>query len=518
MRRSYAKIDVAMGLLGFVLVILLVSDGFAQPEFTKRGWWPQDYSVRKDAQSGKMVLSTPYYSIEHDLKQGGAITKIVLTHGKVDNLLLKPMETNIRLLTERLESQSPFRQPETKDIYRDTLDSSPSVSHTSSDKSEVVTVLSELMNDEGLKSGVSTKTTYTYRWGYIRIRKEFSIREAPIKARSLSVLSTILHPTLTDYGYRPAASEEMGPNPHSWQNGQIRRWGKIRPGTHFDLPFRTRYVPRYLVMANHGVEGMEWFCTDELSQWDYQMSGQPGTGYCELSPVTDPLGVAFSIFPLNLSPQFKLQQGGWVSLEGSYVFDYYIGLPILEGHAHNPWLNQGYRASGGKWVSEEEIRSNKENGVVTMHLHNDGDHAGDGLFWRDGSYPPYPPEEMEKMEKTIDSIHKYGIKTVPYFSNHEFHQSNDGFWRMAEQWGRKPDDQANIRPNYYYGAHMCLKSGWLDYFKFTVDRVLKNHDFDGVYYDWNIAMFCNNSLHVNETTNGVPPDNGLGALALSPTG
>jgi len=65
---------------------------------------------------------------------------------------------------------------------------------------------------------------------------------------------------------------------------------------------------------------------------------------------------------------------------------------------------------------------------------------------------------------------------------------------------------------------MCLKSGWLDFLKFSIDRVLKNHDFNGVYYDWNIAMFCNNPLHVGKTSNNVSGERGLGAHALSPTG
>jgi hypothetical protein len=42
---------------------------------------------------------------------------------------------------------------------------------------------------------------------------------------------------------------------------------------------------------------------------------------------------------------------------------------------------------------------------------------------------------------------------------------------------------------------MCLRSGWLDFLKFSIDRVLQNHRLDGVYYDWNVALFCCNGLH-----------------------
>jgi len=121
------------------------------------------------------------------------------------------------------------------------------------------------------------------------------------------------------------------------------------------------------------------------------------------------------------------------------------------------------------------------------------------------------------MDQTIALIHKHGMKTAPYFSNHELHQSTEEFKQHGREWGRIVDDQGNLRPNFYYGAHMCLKSGWLDFLKFGIDRVLKNHDFDGVYYDWHIAMFCNNPLHVGEQSNGVSGDKGLGAIALSET-
>jgi len=518
--KMYMK-SIMMGLL--VLEMIIPSQLMAKNRFVTKSWWPQDYSVHKDDAAGKLILSTPYYTIQHDLKRGGVIEKICLTHGKEPNLILKPIETSIRLKMDSspiptTESTARSRGNRLQDTFSDLNAPSPSVTHTKDGRSVIVTIESPLLNQDGGPSGVKTKTIYTYRWGYIKIHKEISPSREPVRVRNVSVLSTLVAPSLTDYGWRPAVLEEMGPNPHAWQNGQIRQWGKIRPGTHFDLPFQTRYIPRYIVLANPGIEGLEWFMADDLSQWDFQLTGTPGTGFCELRPSVNPLGIAVSIYPLQLSPSFDLPKGGWIPLQETWSFDYYIGIPILEGHANKPWLNMSYRVNKGNWVTEEEIKRNAENGVVTMHLHNDGDSNRDGLFWRDGSYPPYPADEMIKMDAVIDTIHRYGMKTVPYFSNHEFHPSNEVFWQKSQEWGRKPDDQGNLRPNYYYGPHMCLKSGWLNYFKFTVDRVLKNHKFDGVYYDWNIALYCNNPLHVGKTNSGVSPDKGLGTLALSPTG
>src|SRR5512143_4115928 len=58
--------------------------------------WPQPYSVHRDKAAGRLTLSTAYYTVEHDLKQGGAITRLNLTHGQASNLLVRPLETYLR--------------------------------------------------------------------------------------------------------------------------------------------------------------------------------------------------------------------------------------------------------------------------------------------------------------------------------------------------------------------------------------------------------------------------------------
>ena len=493
----------------------------AQPaKGESRGWWPQDYTVTRDEAGGKLVLSTAYYTFEQDLKKGGVVESIRLTHGRSTNLLVTPMRASVNLLLKNAQENTDEAEVvrRVSGTFSDYYDAAPVVAYQHAGGLVVVSVTSALRNEKGEDSGIRTRTTYTYHWGYVKIHKEFTAPAAGVQVRMLSVLSAILDPSLSDYGHRPGAAEEMGADFNTWQCGQIREWGKIRPGAQLDLPFQTRYIPRHLILANPGVEGIEWFAADDLSQWDFQMTGQPGTSYCNLSASTEPLGISLSIDPFSVSTRYELPKGGWVLFKGTLAFDYYLGVPILEGHAQQPWLDKGFQANGGKWVSEEEIKKNAADGITTMRVHNDGDANGDGLYWRDGSYPPYPPAELKKMNQVIDTCHKYGIKVVPYFSNHELNQSTPEFKAHGEEWGRKVDDQGNLRPNFFYGALMCLKSGWSDYFKLSVDRVLTNHAFDGVYYDWNLAMYCNNPLHAGQPTNGVSGATGVGALALSPTG
>lgn len=490
---------------------------FPPPQATTegpRGWVPQPYHVQRDEQAGTLTLSTRYYTIEHNLKKGGAISKISYTHGQSKNLLLRPIEAWVRLKQANPAPRA-RRQREHPEIFSDLHNSSPSISLSKSNKAEIVTVESSLLNQAGRDAGIKTNTIYSYRWGYIKIHKEFLFPTAGLKVRGLSLLSTEVDPSLTHYSYKPNVSEDFTPVIHTWE---VNGWGKARAGSHFDVPFQTRYIPRYLALVNPGIEGIEWFVSDNLEQWDYQMTGQPGTGNAEINSRDHPLAVAVSIDPLDLAPAYTLPRGGFISASGSYSFDYYIGMPILEGHAQNPWFERSYTPNRGKWVSEEEIKHNAELGVVTMTLHDDGDIYSDGLYWRDGSWPPYPPDQMKKMAGVIENCHKHRIKTVPYFSCHELNQSTPEFKQHGEEWGRKPDDQGNLRPNTYYGALMCLKSGWLDYLKLCVDRALKHYPFDGVYYDWNLGLYCNNPQHVGKNSNGVSGAKGLGTYALSPTG
>jgi hypothetical protein len=430
--------------------------------------------------------------------EGGVIAKIAYTHGSVNNLLKKPMATTLQLQSEISCS--------------DVHDNDPLVSHKKSAKAEIVTVKVQLLDKDGRTSGITATTTYEYRWGYIKVRKELHFPGTPIRIRRLSVLSTVLDPSLSDYGYRQGIAEQDGASPFAFG---VCQWRKIRAGTHFDPPLQTRFVPRYLVFANHGVEGIEWFVGSELSQWDFQVTGSPGHGQCYVGSTTEPYGISIAVDPVKLAR-------GSAEVRGTYVFDYYIEMPILEGHANKPWLHRTFKRNRGQWISENTIRKWSESGIKTLHCHNDADAHGDGLFWRDGSYPPYPPQDMAKYDEVIDLCHKYGIQVATYFSNKELHPTTEEFRQYGEIWGRKPDDQGKLRHNYYrggeFGAQMCLKSGWARHLKFSVDRVLKNHDLDGVYYDWNVALYCNNPIHVGDSSNRVSGEEGLGALALSATG
>jgi len=435
--------------------------------------WPQPYSVQRDVRADRLTLATPYYTVQHDLKRGGAITTIRLTHGRASNLLAGPITTQIRA--------------EDGTFYTDVRDTKASVSHRRHGLTEVVTIEARLVADTGEAADIRVRTVLEYRWGHIKVHREYLVQDGSRRVQEVCPFSTLLAPSLSDYGYREGTTEQEGAAPFAFGSN---RWGKLRIGNPADVPLSTPFVPRSMLIADAGVEGLEWFVSSDLAQWDLQLSGRRGQGRCLLQPHQNPPSLALSISPFSSTNEV-------VALPKSCSFDFYIGLPLLEGHARAPWFHTSFNRNRGNWVSADQVRRWAESGIQTVHCHNDGDYYDDGLFWRDGSYPPYP--DMEQYDSVISACHRAGIRVATYFSNKELHPSVAEFREHGSDWGRK-DTKGNLQHNFFrgtneFGVQMCLRSGWREFLKSSIDRVLKNHPLDGVYFDWNVALLCHNPLH-----------------------
>jgi hypothetical protein len=456
----------------FALLLLsaLPSAATESPQ-TLPSTWPQAYSVKRNKVAGLLTLSTPYYTVQHDLKKGGAISSIRLTHGKASNLLVLPLETRVQDAAGR--------------FYSDLAEPAPRVTTRQDGLNELLTVESDLRDAQGKPGGVRVKTVYEYRWGYVRIHKELTFRGKHFLAKDICPVSTVLAPSLSAYGFRDGLTEQEGAPAFSFGSCH---WGKLTVGA--TAAIDTPYVPRYLMLADPGVEGLEWFLSSDLAQWDLQLTGKRGQGKSVLQACAAPAGIVFSVSP------FQNAQSP-ILVSAPLTFDFYIGLPLLEGHALKPWFHASFNRNRGAWVGAEQIQRWAETGIQTVHCHNDGDYYDDGLFWRDGSYPPYP--DMDKFDKVIADCHRAGIRVATYFSNKELHPSTIQFQQHGSDWGRmnrKGDLQHNaFSDKAEFGAQMCLHSGWLDDLKVSIDRVLAHHPLDGVYFDWNVALLCCNPWH-----------------------
>lgn len=434
--------------------------------------WPQPYSVQRHDADGTISLRVPYYTITQDLKRGGAISSIRLTHGATSNLLLRPLVARV------VDANG--------EMFSDLLDDAPRVTVDKNQLNPSVMVEGELKNARGASLGISVKTIYSYHWGYIRIHREFAVTDGQVSALEVCPAAMTVETNLSSFGYRDGLMEADGAPPFSYG---ACHWGRVR--NEAQPAVESSFAPRYLMLADPGVEGLEWFASSDLSQWDRQINGRRGQAKFVLGAATNSAGgIAFSVSPFS-NPRAA------VILPGRLVFDFYIGLPLLEGHAFKPWFHTSFNRNRGKWVTAEEIKDWAATGIQDVHCHNDGDFYGDGLFWRDGVYPPYP--DMDKYDDVITECHKAGIRVTTYFSNKELNPGAKVFQEHGSEWARM-DQGGHLQHNAYnakseYGAQMCLRSGWLDYFKRSVDRVLSRHKLDGVYYDWNVALLCLNPQH-----------------------
>ena len=132
--------------------------------------------------------------------------------------------------------------------------------------------------------------------------------------------------------------------------------------------------------------------------------------------------------------------------------------------------------------------------MSVLRLHDDD--ATQTPSWRDCHYPPYEPEGMARMDKVIELAHRNGMKVVPYFSLKEFHPDCPEYPQNADNWKRwsHPDGRINDEKG-PYGGYMCMRSPWLGHRKRTIDQALRQHAFDGVYYDHLWFRYCRHPGH-----------------------
>lgn len=465
------------------------------PGNTLYGTAPEPYEIEEDRAGGALVLRTPFYAIEHDLRAGGAIRAIRLFQGSGENLLLAPMGCEVVLEGDAR-------------VFSTLSDSSPRVDVSRDGERVRVDVAGVMRSPEGESCGVEYQIRYEYRWGAIRLCQRFRFPGDGARVRRLTLLQWKLRPELGSFAVRPGAPAEAS----AWLGAfGVCQWGRFTPGASFDCPYESRFVPRYVACAEQGREGLEWFAGSKLSQWDYQACGRPGYGHLYLGPQSRPPAVVCTISPVNIP-------SGAVPMAGDYTFDSWLGIPALSGRAHRPFLHRSFNRHD--WPTREKIRAWAEAGVRTAHFHHDGDTFRDGLFWRDGSYPPFGPEDMKEYDRVIRELQEHGIRVATYFSNKELHPTTAAYQAHGAEWARLPGERGQQLHNAYagdeYGAQMCLRSGWLAQLKENIDTVLRNHPLDGVYYDWNVALYCHNPAHEPDAEPGELPD--YGGWALSPVG
>ena len=429
---------------------------------------PPDYqapgggSISLEAVPGERVtVTTDYWRLEYDLRNGGVLGSIVFLHGSGRNLLLQPFRTSV-------------------DQWSDA--NAPQVEYKSSREGNVLRLeFSGQMATADRKPGpVAFETTWTLSPFVVRADHKLRFSET-LRVSTVDIASTAVLPQLNEFGLRVGPSDD--PDPRKQSPGSF---GKTA-GAGAKL-IAEHHTPIYMFFFDRGVEGFDLATASDLAAWENGLTGKSGTGNYSAEVAEDDASIRIVREPLKVTAPARVSPR-------DYIFSYYLGLPRIVEKAERKWRHLSF--DNHHWPSEEEVKRWAASGVNVVRVHND--YYEDENFWHDGAWPPYDDKGMEELRRVIAACHRYKILIVPYFSMHEFHPQAAGYSQHAQEWARTNDELGTLYHNNVgkgeYGAQMCPESAWLERRKSDVERAYRELGFDGIYYDWVMSLPCNNKNH-----------------------
>jgi len=440
------------------------------------------YSVRQEG--ADIVVACQYWEVRHAARHGGNIASVVFRYGSGTSIFAAPCSTHVRRgLT--FSSRT----------YDNALDDQPAIAVVESGGEVKVECRSRLRHTDGEILPATCVHTFTYHaWGVIRQRVAIEFTEPVKDAWNITIARPVVAAHLNEFTWRPAwqSAAEWGAT-----SGTVP-WVKLNGGGSFrdSCAAETGEVPLHLMFLQRGVEGFDWFCGENLEQWHERFTTIPHIGKFRVSHQRALGGYEVTLCPLDY-------WGETVELAGRYEFDFFMGLPFVQEHVR-PLLRtvgaSNATAANGSltFLSPERIAElGQHHGQLVRH-HDDSPRP-DGIYWRDGSYPPYPPEQMRQLDTCIAELRRHGIATTPYFSLHEHSPASPDFAAFSTAYRRSIHSDGrlilNRGPGGVWGAHMCLKSPWREVLKQSISRVLSQHAFAGLYFDWVQPLACRNPAH-----------------------
>ncbi|MBN1810151.1 MAG: hypothetical protein JW909_13885 [Planctomycetes bacterium] len=427
-------------------------------------------------------VSNDYWSVQHSEKHGGAWSSIVFRNGSGRNLLAGPVTSFIRFPVLPTEEQyNGFR------TYAEVNESEPVLrAETSRDGFPVVVAEGVYRDEEGEAIPVGYRRSTEYReYGLIWTTLEIMSDAGCDGAVHVRAFGAELRPGLTDAYVRQhpvefTSSDLLGSG----------TWHDIA-GEGSSTVFMSRYTPMQMMVFEKGVEGMDIFPCSELAEWDCGLKPDAGLGLYVLSRSGS--GVSIEMDPYCMA--FRRRE---IRLAGTVKYRLGIALPFVKPR-EKVHTGPFHAAMGSRWASEEDIAALAEAGVKLVRFHNDYRH--DGPYWRDGLYPPYDEDGMKELRRVIETVHRHGMKIVPYVSVKEFHPEAPGFAENGREWMHMAAPSVDMIHTFIwngeFGGVMCLKSGWLDFRKKSVDIILSDLPWDGLYFDWTTAHPCCHPRHAS---------------------
>ncbi|MCY3018388.1 MAG: hypothetical protein NTW87_05065 [Planctomycetota bacterium] len=434
-----------------------------------------------------VIVRNEYWEVQHDARQGGCWTSVRFFNGTRKNLLAAPVSARVRNLDPHPTSDagSPFFfESKFERNARVTIENLPS-----GDVAVVAAGTLRLKTGEDI--GVRYRQRYEYRaWGLVACELEIICPEGRDDIVEVCAVEMILREGMTDayvreHPIRAATSDLLGMG--TWYEVQSASASRNR-----EAVYAARYVPVHIVCFERGREGIEFTCCSDIGGWDTAFCSDPGLGYYEVRPSWGNPAETL----IALAPYCVVYRRNPTTIKGSQRLRYYFGLPFIKDRAAvgSPYVHAG---TDSHWLSDAELEGLAKTGIRLIRFHND--YREDGPFWHDGMYPPYDQPGMAELKRIIATAHRLGMKIIPYVSVKEFHPETPGCKENREQWRQQPGPKFPEMHTWYgtgeFGQLMCLESGWLEFRKKSLDIILSDLPWDGLYFDWTTPHCCRNPNH-----------------------
>ena len=430
-----------------------------------------------------IVLANDYFTVTHEKNAGGSIASLIFKNGTGNNFFQQPVFAHVAL---KKDGQISF--------FRQSSSTAQNFSCAVQKNGVKIFTDGQLTNENGKTIPVRFKQTFFYQaWGRVNVSLELIIDEEINNVYEIGVCGFYVPEQVDTLGVRPGCPPPP-PDGYYREMESNLRWHDLTRKRSFAYQYSAsdNRMPSYFCLFQKGGEGFEFWREDCGETWDRPFGLNPGSGvFLDDSKRLQPGQKYIRVEPFN----------SWVYPRtfqpGKATFNYTLGLPFIKtpNDARKAIFNLSMQARN--WpTSREQMKKLADGGIQIIRLHDDNTFITPS--WRDCYYPPYDEENMKMMDQNIEWAHEFGIKIVPYFSLKEFHPDCPEYPENAHHWNRWTHSDGRILTEEGpYGGYMCMKSGWLDFLKSTIVRVLKNHKFDGVYYDHLWFRYCNHPEHAN---------------------
>jgi hypothetical protein len=378
------------------------------------------------------------------------------------------------------------------DALGEEFESRPKLTVRRSGDYQTLELAGHLCDRTGKRSSI--RFTHRYRYSEYAIRNELTLScPGGIRAKTLTACTLSLSHCFDEYVW---GSTDWAKDKHVAYDTFGPQCTDIRERMGIGFLRQDARRPWQISAFNRGVEGLSWIGDSRQYLWDGGIF--QGKGSYSLSKTHD--GVKIDVSPVRQS--HAVNCGREVSLA------WYVMLPNRRATCRPKYAE--VQVQSVPFPPEKLLRAWADSGVNLLRFHDDCDYEGrSDLYWHDGAFPPYSPDKMKDLARFIKTVHKLGMKVVPYFSPEMLAPDVPVFAKHGREWYSMafPDGEVRYLPSPRagcYGAMMCLDADpCRKWYVQHVKKVVDTYGFDGCYFDYNAPIWCHNPGHLPGEHNGV---------------